>query len=122
MHELKPGEYTNASHINVTEGYVITATLSSDLNTYALDFLRLFNNAREHEEIIQVTNNSVNNDVEVVVTKDSKDALIKYLEYGLDTCTIKDVTKCLIVDENNCFDYDIDQYDGLYVKPYEGSY
>lgn len=57
-----------------------------------------------------------------VVAESAKDAMIDYLTGGLNTCVIRSVEKCLIVESDAPYDYDIDTYEGLYVKKYASGY
>lgn len=62
------------------EGYAVTVDIEGDIDEYAKNFLHIFNNVREHSELIKVKNYYNSNEVTVYCELDSKEVLIKYLK------------------------------------------
>lgn len=96
-----------------TEGYAVTVEVEGDVKEYAENFLHIFNNIRESEELFKVKNYYGSNDVTVYCELEAKDKLIKYLNaFG----KIKGCEKVLLLKMEEP-EYDIDKYYDIVVAP-----
>lgn len=94
-----------------SEGYAVTVEIEGDVKEYAENFLHIFNNVRESQELLKIKNYYGSNDVTVYCELDSKDALTKYLKaFG----RIKSCEKVLIYQMEEP-DYDFDKYDDVII-------
>lgn len=96
----------------VIEAYAITAKLNSELTTYAKDFLCIFNNVREFDELLGVENYYGSNNVTVYCQEKDKDATVEFLEnYG-------DILSCdkVLVYQVEEPVYDIKKYSDIFVS------
>ena len=95
------------------EGYAVTVEIEGNFKEYAENFLHIFNNVRENEELLKVKNYYGSNDVTVYCKEEAKDSLIKYLKaFG----EIKGCEKVLMYQVEEP-DYDIDKYYDAVVIP-----
>lgn len=96
------------------EGCAITVELEADnINDYAKDFLHIFNNVRESNELLRVKNYPRSNDVTVYCEPEYKDAAMKYLKsFG----KIKGCEKVLMMAMEEPY-YDLDEYDDIVAIP-----
>lgn len=95
------------------EGCAVTVEVEGNLKEYAENFLHIFNNVRENEELLKVKNYYGSNDVTVYCKAEAKDNLIKYLKtFG----EIKGCEKVLMYQMEEP-DYDIDKYYDAVVIP-----
>ena len=96
-----------------TEGYAVTVEVEGNVKEYAENFLHIFNNVRESEELFKVKNYYGSNDVTVYCELEAKDKLIKYLNaFG----KIKGCEKVLMYRMEEP-EYDIDKYYDIVVVP-----
>ena len=96
-----------------TEGYAVTVEIEGSLKEYAENFLHIFNNVRENEELLKVKNYYGSNDVTVYCELDAKDRLIKYLKaFG----KIKECEKVIVYQMEEP-EYDIDKYYDAIIAP-----
>jgi hypothetical protein len=96
-----------------TEGYAVTVEVEGDVKEYAENFLHIFNNVRESEELFKAKNYYGSNDVTVYCELEAKDKLIKYLNaFG----KIKGCEKVLLLKMEEP-EYDIDKYYDIVVVP-----
>ena len=96
-----------------TEGYAITVDVEGDIEEYAKNFLHIYNNVRESNELLKVKNYYGSNEVTVYCDLESKDNLIKYLKaFG----EIKECEKVLVYQLSES-DYDIDKYSDAIIIP-----
>lgn len=99
--EPKPIEYS--------KGFEVTIKMNGDIQEYALNFLHIFNNVKENDELVRVSNDYGNN-VSVVCYADALEATKKYLEqFG----EIVDVCSALIVSFGENIEYDFSKYDTI---------
>lgn len=95
------------------EGYAITVEVEGNIEEYAKNFLHIYNNVRESEELLSIKNHYGSNDVTVYCELDVKDNLVKYLKmFG----KIKECEKVLMyqMEEPN---YDFEKYSDAIVIP-----
>ena len=72
------------------KAYRIAVELPSDVNKYALNFLNIYNNVRENDDLLKVYNTS-GNTVYVVVKEEVKDAAVDWLEWLGKIVTVTEV-------------------------------
>lgn len=89
------------------EAYAVTVEVKGSVEEYAMNFLSIFNNVRENEELLKVKNYYGSNDVTVYCELDSKEALIKYLKIFGKIKSCEKVLVCQVEEP----DYDFDKYD-----------
>lgn len=96
------------------EGCAITVELEADnINDYAKDFLHIFNNVRESNELLRVKNYPRSNDVTVYCEPEHKDAAMRYLKsFG----KIKGCEKVQMFRMEEPY-YDLDEYDDIVAIP-----
>ena len=95
------------------EGYAVTVDIEGGIDEYSKNFLHIFNNVRECNELIKVQNYYGSNEVTVYCELGSKDALIKYLKALGD---IKGCEKVLLYQMTEP-EYDLDKYYDAVVVP-----
>lgn len=98
------------------EGYAVTVDVEGDIGEYAKNFLHIFNNVRESNELFKVRNYYDDNCVTVYCELDAKDALVKYLKaFG----EIKSCEKVIMYRMEEP-EFDIDEYyDAVLVPDFE---
>ena len=106
MRELK----INAFEV---EGYAVTVEVEGNVKEYAENFLHIFNNVRESNELLKIKNYYGSNDVTVYCELEAKDGLVKYLRaFG----KIKECEKILMYQMEEP-EYDIDKYYDVVIVP-----
>lgn len=101
------------TNVYEVEGYAVTVDLEGDLEEYAKNFLHIFNNVRESEDLVKVKNYYGSNLVTVYCNLESKNALVKYLGvFG----EVKSCDKVIMyqIDEP---DFDMDKYEDNIIIP-----
>lgn len=96
-----------------SEGYAVTVEVEGNIKEYAENFLHIFNNVRESNELIKVKNYYGSNDVTVYCELEAKDKLVKYLKaFG----KIKGCEKVLLLQMEEP-EYNIDKYYDVVIVP-----
>ena len=99
--EQKPVEFS--------KGFEVTVRIDGTIQEYAIHFLHIFNNVKENDELVRVTNDYENN-VSVVCYADSLEETKKYLsQFG----EIVEVCSALIVSFGEDIEYDYSTYDTI---------
>ena len=100
--EKKPVEFT--------KGFEVTVRIDGTVQEYAMSFLHIFNNVKENDELVRVTNDYKNN-VSVVCYADALEATKSYLrQFG----EIAEVCSALIVSlAEEDIEYDYSKYDTI---------
>ena len=89
------------------KGFEISVWIEGTIEEYALSFLHIFNNVKDNDELVRVTNDYGSN-VSVVCYADALDQTKKYLEqFG----KITDVSSALIAVCGDDIEYDYSKYD-----------
>ena len=101
--------------IETFPAYEVTVRMEGDVQTYAMNFLHIFNNVKTDSDLIRVTN-GYNNDVFVVCKEDTLDTLKQYLSQFGD---ITNVDKVLCAHICEDIDYDYEEYWDLVLVPYQ---
>lgn len=96
------------------DAYEVYVDLGSDLQEYAMNFLKIFNNVKSNKELIRVTND-YGSKVAVVCQEDSLNATKEFLSWFGSIISVEKVL-CVKIEED--IDYDFDKYDDLVVVPY----
>lgn len=93
--------------IKYSKGFEVTVRIDGPIEEYAIRFLHIFNNVKENDELVRVTNDYGNN-VSVVCYADSLEETKKYLQqFG----EIVEVCSALIVSFGEDIEYDYTKYD-----------
>ncbi len=93
--------------MELVSGWEVTVKMNEDIQNYALDFLYIFNNVRNNEEMVSVTNYPGINIVSVVCYPDALEATKAYLsQFG----KITDIDRALIVRCGDDLEYDYETY------------
>ena len=96
-----------------SEGCAVTVEVEGNIKEYAENFLHIFNNVRESNELIKVKNYYGSNDVTVYCELEVKDKLVKYLKaFG----KIKGCEKVLLLQMEEP-EYNIDKYYDAVIVP-----
>ena len=91
------------------EGWEVTVRLDGTLQEYAIAFLHIFNNVKEHSELVRITND-YGNLVYVVCYADALDDTVEYLkQFG----EVVAVHSALIVRCGYDIEYSYDMYDAI---------
>lgn len=100
-------------HHETKGAYRIEVELSADLDKYARDFLAIFNNVRNHEELYKVENLEGTCRVFVTCASHVKPETVRFLEqFG----EVKDIEHVLYAEAQLDWDYDLpEEYDSLVV-------
>ena len=97
--EQKPVEFS--------KGFEVTVCIAGTIQEYAMSFLNIFNNVKENDELVRITNDYGNN-VSVVCYAESLEETKKYLgQFG----EIVEVCSALIVAFGEDIEYDYSKYD-----------
>jgi len=86
----------------------VTVDLGSDIDEYAKNFLSIFNNVRENQELYSVHNQSGSNRVSVTCDPDYVEETKNWLGYFGEVDEGTKLIRCLRVDDGT--DYDLDKY------------
>lgn len=103
-------------------GHEVGVKLSNDINKYALDFLHIFNNVKEHSGLIRVWND-YRNSVYVVCNEEMHEATREYLSQFGEVHYDRPVQIVRLPDYDSNFnpvkawEYDMDKYDDIVVDP-----
>jgi hypothetical protein len=100
--------------VKTFDAYEVTIDLGDNLQEYAMNFLKIFNNVKSREELIRVTND-YNNNVKVVCVEEALDATKEFLSWFGE---IKSVDKVLCVQIEDDIEYDFDNYEDMIVVPW----
>ena len=93
--------------VEFSKGFEVTVCIKGTIEEYAKSFLHIFNNVKENDELVRVTNDYKNN-VSVVCYADSLEDTKNYLQqFG----EIVDVSSALIVSFGEDIEYDYTKYD-----------
>lgn len=91
------------------EGWEVTISMEGGIEKYALSFLHIFNNVKEHSELVRVTNDYANG-VSVVCYADALEPTKAYLsQFG----PVTNVVPVLIVRCGSDIEYSDDLYDSV---------
>ena len=100
--------------VDTFEGYEVSVDLGDNLQEYAMNFLKIFNNVKQHKDLIRVTND-YGNGVQVVCVSDALDATKEFLSWFGE---IKYIEKVQYVKIEEDIDYDFDKYEDQVVVPW----
>ena len=97
--------------LNVEKGkaYRIEVEMPKDITQYALNFLKIYNNAREDRRILKLYNTPRNN-IFVVVKESSKDDAVDWLGWFGEVVDVTEVTTITPIVPCDCTDPDFEEY------------
>ena len=94
--------------------YEVDVKMEGDLQTYAINFLHIFNNVKTQKGLIRIAND-YGSGVQVVCTEEMLEPTKEYLsQFG----EIQDVAKVLCMSLEEDPDYDWNTYEDLVIVPY----
>lgn len=100
--------------VETFDGYRVCVDLGGNIQEYAYNFLRIFNNVKQHKELISVSNN-YGSFVYVVCTKESLGATKEFLSMFGEVSEDVDRVQCIKIDDD--IDFDFNKYDMQIVDP-----
>ena len=101
--------------VDTFPAYRLTVKMEGDLQTYAMNFLSIFNNVKTNPELYQITNDYKDN-VYVVCEKSLVEATKRFLsQYG----EITDIEEVLCASIEDDIEYDWDKYGDLVILPWQ---
>lgn len=91
------------------KAYRIEVKMPRDVTQYALNFLKIYNNAREDSRILKLYNTRGNN-IFVVVKESAKDDAVDWLEWFGKIVEVTEVKTITPIVPLSCEDSDYDEY------------
>lgn len=91
------------------KAYRIEVELPHNITEYALNFLKIYNNARVDRRILKLYNTSMNN-IYVVVKETAKDDAVDWLECFGEIKEVMEVKTITPIIPDTCVDRDFDEY------------